>query len=78
MHLEPDPPAATGACVEVAVWRKSSHSGSNGGGVEAARNLSDIVAARDFKDPGGPRLTFSLGDWRAFTARIKAGQLDLA
>jgi Domain of unknown function (DUF397) len=32
----------------------------------------------DFKDPGGPRLTFSPGDWRAFTARIKAGQLDLA
>lgn len=46
--------------------------------MEAARNLSDIVAVRDFKDPGGPRLTFSPGEWRAFTARIKAGQLDLA
>jgi hypothetical protein len=24
-----------------------------------------------------PRLTFSPGDWRAFTARVRAGQLDL-
>jgi Domain of unknown function (DUF397)/Phosphotransferase enzyme family len=52
--------------------------GSNGGAcVEVARDLSDVVAARDSKDPDGPRLTFSPGDWRTFTARIKAGQLGL-
>jgi hypothetical protein len=68
-----------GDCVEVALWHKSSYSGSNGGGcVEVARNLSDVVAVRDSKDPDGQRLTFSPGDWQAFTARIKAGQLDLA
>jgi hypothetical protein len=33
-------------------WRKSSHSGNNGGDcVEVAGNLRDAVAVRDSKDP---------------------------
>ena len=53
-------------------WRKSSYSGSNGGHcVEVARNLPDVVAVRDSKDPGGPALVFSPADWAAFTAALK-------
>jgi Domain of unknown function (DUF397) len=69
-----------GACVEVAgAWRKSTYSGGNGGGcVEVAGNLPGVVAVRDSKDPGGPVLAFSPDAWRAFTAAIKAGELDPA
>lgn len=35
-----------------AVWHKSTFSNGNGGNcVEVARNLPDIVAVRDSKDP---------------------------
>jgi hypothetical protein len=60
-------------------WRKSSYSGSNGGGcVEVADDLPGVVAVRDSKDPGGPVLAFGPDDWRAFTVAIKAGEFDLA
>jgi len=60
----------------VAQGRKSS--GNGGACVEVARNLPGIVAVRDSKDPGGPKLAFSPEDWRAFTASVKAGRFDLA
>jgi hypothetical protein len=60
-------------------WRKSSYSGSNGGGcVEIADNLPRGVAVRDSKDPGGPLLTVRPDNWRAFMVAIKAGEFDLA
>ena len=53
-------------------WRKASYSGDNGGAcVEVARNLPGVVAVRDSKDPAGPVLTFSPGEWAAFTAAIE-------
>src|SRR5215472_13102887 len=63
-----------GDCVEVAeVWRKSSYSGGNGGDcVEVARALP-AIAVRDSKDPEGPKLIFTPGDWAAFTETIRAG-----
>ncbi|MFF4241473.1 DUF397 domain-containing protein [Actinomadura geliboluensis] len=40
-----------------ATWRKSSHSGSNGGDcVELADMAGAVVAVRDSKDPDGPVL----------------------
>jgi hypothetical protein len=58
-----------------AQWRKASKSSSNGGAcVEVARNLPGTVAVRDSKDPNGPVLTLSPGDWRAFTRHVKAGR----
>ncbi|HUC25269.1 MAG TPA: DUF397 domain-containing protein [Streptosporangiaceae bacterium] len=61
------------------VWRKSSYSGSNGGGcVDVADNLPGVVAVRDSKDPSGPVLAFGPDEWRAFTAAIKTGEYDLA
>jgi Domain of unknown function (DUF397) len=68
-----------GNTVAGAIWRKSSYSGSNGGGcVEVADNLPGVVAVRDSKDPAGPVLAFTPDDWRAFTAAIKAGEFALA
>lgn len=60
-----------------AIWRKSSYSGSNGGGcVDVADNLPGIVAVRDSKDPDGPVLTFSRAEWRTFTTALKTGAPD--
>jgi hypothetical protein len=55
-----------------AEWRKSSHSGSNGGQcVEVAGNLAGIVAVRDSKDPDKGALVFSRAEWAAFIATVK-------
>ena len=62
-----------------AEWRKSSYSNGNGGAcVEVARNLPGAVAVRDSKDPEGPKLVFSLDEWRSFTAGMKAGEFGLS
>jgi Domain of unknown function (DUF397) len=56
-----------------AEWRKSSYSGGNGGAcVEVARNLPNVVAVRDSKDPHGPALIISRDGWASFTARLRA------
>jgi hypothetical protein len=61
-----------------AEWRKSTFSGSNGGGcVEVARNLPGIVAVRDSKDREGPALVFTPGEWRAFLDGVRAAEFDL-
>jgi len=63
--------------LSTAVWRKSSRSGSNGGQcVEVAANLPGAVAVRDSKDPSGPNLLFTPGEWRAFVGGIKSGKFD--
>ncbi len=62
-----------------AVWRKSSHSGGNGGGcVEVAQRRPGAVAVRDSKDRGGPQLAVSDRAWSQFVRGIKDGELDLA
>lgn len=61
-----------------AEWRKSSRSGDNGGNcVEVARNLPNVVAVRDSKNPHGPALTIAPAGWRVFVADAKAGRHDL-
>lgn len=60
-----------------AAWRKSSHSGGNGGNcVEVAGNLPGIIAVRDSKNPNGPALVFTPGEWRAFLGGVKLGEFD--
>jgi hypothetical protein len=62
-----------------AEWRKSSFSGSNGGGcVEVARNLPGVVAVRDSKDRQGPALVFTPDEWRAFLDGVRAAEFDVA
>jgi Domain of unknown function (DUF397) len=58
-----------------AVWRKSSRSSGNGQCVEWA-DLGAAVAVRDSKDPTGPALIFTPGEWAAFVEGVKAGEAD--
>jgi hypothetical protein len=73
-----------GNCVEVAAigdataWSASTSNGRNGACVEVARNQPSIVAVRDSKDRAGPALTFTPGQWQAFTAWIKADHPGVA
>ncbi|MWA01482.1 DUF397 domain-containing protein [Actinomadura sp. LD22] len=61
-----------------AVWRKSSHSGSgNDTCVEVSASVAGVVGVRDSVDPGGLVLAFAPSAWRAFTARVKDGELAL-
>jgi hypothetical protein len=61
-----------------AAWRKSSFSSGNGGAcVEVAilRGATEeggsLVALRDSKDPAGPALVFTPGEWQAFVAGVR-------
>ncbi|GAA0953076.1 DUF397 domain-containing protein [Nonomuraea longicatena] len=58
-----------------AEFRKSSFSGGGNDCVEVATNLPGVVAVRDSKDRSGPVLTFTPGEWRAFLADIRNGNL---
>ena len=61
-----------------ATWRKSSYSGGNGGNcVEIAVLPDSSRAVRDSKNPDGPKLVFAPAAWRAFTAAVKDGAVDL-
>jgi hypothetical protein len=60
------------------VWRKSTRSSdpSIGACVEVAAT-DRRRAVRDSKNPGGPRLSFSVGEWRAFVTAIKSEEFEL-
>ena len=53
-------------------WRKSSHSGSNGGTCVEVGTVGRAVAVRDSNHPDGPLLAFPAGTWQAFTDQVKA------
>jgi hypothetical protein len=59
-----------------AVWRKSTRSDSNSQCVQWAK-VDGIIAVRDSKDPDGPVLTFTQGEWEAFVGGVKDGEADL-
>ena len=52
-------------------WRKSTHSGSNGGGCIETASHRDRVLVRDTQDRTGPVLRFGPAAWRQFTNRVK-------
>jgi hypothetical protein len=67
-------------CSSVPVWRKSSHSGSNGNCVEIAwhQGAEGIgILVRDSKFPGREPLVFTLGEWAVFLERVKTGDFDV-
>lgn len=62
-----------------AVWRKSTRSNGNSGDcVEVADNQAGVVGVRDSKNPSGPVLVFTPGEWVAFIEGAKAGEFDLS
>jgi hypothetical protein len=60
-----------------AVWRKSTHSGSNGGHCVEVAFLGTAVGLRDSKDKGnGAILTVTPGEWNAFLAEARDGEFS--
>ncbi|WP_433729030.1 DUF397 domain-containing protein [Nocardia sp. CA-129566] len=57
-----------------AKWFKSSHSGGGQDCVEVAHLNAGKVAMRDSKNPTGPALVFTPGEWEAFTAGVQDGE----
>ncbi|TDB92831.1 DUF397 domain-containing protein [Actinomadura sp. 7K534] len=52
-------------------WRKSSRSSEQGDACVEIALVSRIVAVRDSKDPGGPRVFVSRGEFRRLAEAIK-------
>ncbi|MBF6300319.1 DUF397 domain-containing protein [Nocardia amamiensis] len=57
-----------------AEWFKSSYSESGGQCVEVAWLPGGGVGIRDSKNPTGPALVFTPGEWDAFTAGMNDGE----
>jgi Domain of unknown function (DUF397) len=55
-------------------WRASSYSAASGNCIEVAQLPTGHHAVRDSKNPTGPILTYTLAEWSAFTAGVRAGQ----
>ncbi|WP_433467113.1 DUF397 domain-containing protein [Spirillospora sp. CA-128828] len=54
-----------------AVWRKAMKSGENGGACVELASVSCVVAVRDSKDPGGPKIIVSRDEFRRFAETLK-------
>lgn len=54
-----------------AAWRKSSHSGGNGGGCVEVGQSARMILVRDTKDRDGEVLTVSADAWEQFTTALK-------
>lgn len=59
-------------------WFKSSRSGGSQECVEVAFLDAGLVGVRDSKNPTGPALIFSPGEWDAFTAGVTGGEFGSA
>ncbi|MFI7707049.1 DUF397 domain-containing protein [Nonomuraea sp. NPDC049480] len=63
--------------LNTATWRKSTRSGPDGGNcVEVAELSGGRRGVRDSKNPTGPALVFTPGEWNAFIGGVKAGEFD--
>ena len=60
-----------------AVWRKARRSAHNGGCVEIAANLPEVIAIRDSKRPEGGAHVIGRGAFAEFLADLKGGRYDL-
>jgi membrane protein involved in colicin uptake len=57
--------------ISSAEWRKSSHSGGQGGECVELAAMVDSVAIRDSKDPDGARLLVNRRDFKRFAKALK-------
>jgi len=67
---------ATAMDLTNATWHKSSHSGTQTNCVEVATLPDGTRAIRDSKNPDGPVLLFTPGEWNAFVAGARDGEFD--
>jgi len=58
------------------VWKKSSLSG--GAGCVEVRRCTHGVQIRDSKDQGGPVLTFTTNEWKAFLEGVQLGEFQIS
>ncbi|NEW38445.1 DUF397 domain-containing protein [Nocardia cyriacigeorgica] len=58
-----------------ATWLRAGE-GEGGDSVEVALLADGHVGMRDGKDPDGPALIFTPGEWAAFTAGVQDGEFD--
>jgi len=63
--------------LENADWRKSSRSGPYTDNCVEVAFVGEAIAVRDSKDPRGPVLLFTAGEWDAFVDGAKEGEFDL-
>jgi Domain of unknown function (DUF397) len=56
-------------------WVKAKRSGSNGQCIEIA-SAADKIAIRDSKDPDGPILVYTPGEFKAFLHGTQNGEFD--
>ncbi|MFI7553528.1 DUF397 domain-containing protein [Micromonospora sediminimaris] len=59
-----------------AIWRKSTRTQQSGQCVEVAR-VGEVIGVRDSKDPDGPVLAFTTGEFAAFLDGAAKGEFDL-
>ncbi len=64
--------------LSTAKWFKSSRSSGKTECVEIAHLDGGMVGMRDSKNPTGPALVFTPGEWDAFTAGVKDHEFDRA
>ncbi|MFQ6394985.1 DUF397 domain-containing protein [Nocardia sp. KC 131] len=57
-------------------WFKSSRSANADACVEVAHLEGGMIGVRDSKNPSGPALVFTPGEWDAFTAGVNEGEFD--
>lgn len=60
---------------ETTGWIKASASAPQDQCVEM-RRLGDVIEVRDSKDPDGPVLRFTSGEWAAWLDGTKKGEFD--
>ena len=59
-------------------WQKSTRSDNSGPYcVEVRRNATGGVDLRDSKNPAGPVLSFTEGEWEAFRAGVTDGEFQI-
>ena len=56
-------------------WFKSSHSGGGNDCVEVAYLKQGFIGVRDSKNPGGPSLIFTPGDWDVFISEMQDSEV---
>jgi hypothetical protein len=57
-------------------WIRSSLSFSNSNCVEVASMPAGEIGVRDSKNPAGPVLRFTSGEWHAFLGGVRNGEFD--